>query len=161
MAVLLGVRELPREGREALTTPALLGGSHAPSDTGMREPVLKGELGQRGRPGARVPVGFLRAASGMATVAPGGPHPEASGQSLCWQEAPGQEGGGAAGSCFPLLLLGWRCPCEKDSPQLPTSPQPGPAHPGPLTPSPARCGLGLVSFSLWASGVFLDAASGM
>lgn len=35
MAVLLGVRELPREGREALTTPALLGGSHAPSDTGM------------------------------------------------------------------------------------------------------------------------------
>lgn len=99
MAVLLGVREQPREGREALTTPVLLGGSRAPSDTDMREPVLKGELGQRGRLGAREPVGFLRAASGMATVAPGSPHPEASGQSVL----AGGSGAGGRGRSRQLL----------------------------------------------------------
>lgn len=35
MAVLLGVWEQPRDGREALTTPVLLGGSRTPSDTDM------------------------------------------------------------------------------------------------------------------------------
>lgn len=46
--------------------------------SGARVPLAER---QRGHPGARVPAGFLRAASAVVTVAPGGPHPEASGQS--------------------------------------------------------------------------------
>ena len=94
----------------------------------------------------------------MATVAPGGPHPEASGQSPCWQEALWQEGGGAANSCFLLPLLGWHCPCEKNrcrrapSLALPA----GTPHPQPRAVW-SRAG-SLLSVGL---GVLLEAASGM
>ena len=87
-----------------------------------------------------MPTGLLRAASGVATVAPGGPRPEASGQSPCWQEAPWQECGGAADSCFLLPLLGCHCPCEKNRYRR--------------APSPALCDLGPVPFFLWALGFY-------